>query len=168
MRRSTVLPTLSLCALVLASTRLRADPPCYTKKDTWQETMRASLDARVRQESEAAKAAAAEVEASPFEPFGAEVRRGREPRFLKVPVAGLRRLCLRTRNLVSRRRGRGTVCFGTPRLVAADGKSVPVTLKRPLFIAAYGHRDVRDERDRRWREAKLGARNPSRHSGIPL
>ena len=150
-----------LQALMIATGR--ADPPFYQKQATWQETMRVSREALIRSEAEAAKPAAAITDPAllAFQPFGAQLHYGRDPVRIRVDVSGLQTLCIRTRNLKESRRGRGTVCFGTPSLIATDATATPVTNRRPLFRDIYGSRNFRDERDGRWRNAKLDAAQPT-------
>jgi len=88
-----------------------ADPPHYVKQATWQETLRLSREALIRQEAESAKALAADPAARAFEPSTAELKLGDKPSRLRVRVAGLKALCLRITRSGEKRRGRATVCF---------------------------------------------------------
>jgi len=136
-----------------------ADPPHYVKRATWQETLRLSREALMRHEAEAAEALAADPAARAFEPFTAELKPGDKPMRLRVRVAGLKTLCLRVTRSGEKRRGRATVCFGSPRLFPATGKAAAVT--RKMVAAVLGNRHFGDERDRRWQQAKLDAEAPA-------
>jgi hypothetical protein len=154
------------CALVcLAGTSLalaarrgaypREDTPWYTPKATWQETLRVSRDALARNEAEAEKKLAASLARSAFKPVEFVLEPATAPRHIRLDVSGLDRLVLRTVNAHEKRRGHFTVIFGTPTLSDAEGKSVPVTGKAPLYNRDAGMGHLRNERDGRWREANL-------------
>lgn len=150
MRRS------ALAAALLASVLAWAgDPAHYVQRQTWQETLRLSREALVRQEAEARKARLADPAVQAFQPVTLETKLGDRPRRLRVRVAGLERLCLRIERPEDQGRQRATVCFGNPRLFNAEGEPTAVT--RRTVTDVYGNRHFGDERSRRWKEAKLDA-----------
>ena len=150
MRRAGIVLGLCVCAVAWAN------PHYYAKRGTWQETLRASREALARQEAEARKAL--EAEAKGFKAATTELKLGDKARRLRVEVAGLKQLVLRVEMAGEKRGGRASVCFGTPRLVAADGKATAVT--RRLVPRTFGRRHFTDERHRTWQEAKLDVAYP--------
>jgi len=63
---------LGICLSLSSAHLLAADPPYYVKKDTWQETLRASREALVRHEAEQAKKVA-ETKPAATRPSGIEL-----------------------------------------------------------------------------------------------
>ena len=109
MRRAVLLAALTGLALASAAAG-EGGPPFYVKKGTWQETVRASLEALVRQEAEeaAARTAGSTRHLKGFEPFAAQLTAQGGAVRVRVKVGGLKTLCLRVKNLKASRRGRGT------------------------------------------------------------
>ena len=119
-----------------------ADPAYYQKRDTWEETLRVSREALVAfeetEETVAQKRRTADATTRDFQPLAAELSFGDKPQKIRARVAGLKRLFVGT----SRVRGGMSGVFGEPRLISADGKSVPWTQAKPRtsFRSAPGAR----------------------------
>jgi len=135
----------------------REDTPWYSPKATWQETLRASRDALARNEAAAEKKVADSLAATGFKPAEFVFEPTTPVQHVKLDVSGLDRLVLRTVNAEEKRRGYFTILFGSPTLTDADGKTVAMVTsgKESLYNRDAGTSHVRNERDGRWREAKL-------------
>jgi len=133
----------------------REDTPWYTPKDSWQDTVRASIEALTRNEAELEKKLATSLAAGAFKPTEHVFEPATPARHIKVNVADLQRLVLRTVNAHEKRRGHFTVAIGTPTLTDAEGKAVALVIKNPFYDRDAGTGHARDEREGRWRDAKL-------------
>ena len=119
-----------------------ADPAYYQKRGMWEETLRVSREALVAfeetEETAAQKRRTADASTRDFQPLAAELSFGAKPQKVRVRVAGLKRLFVGT----ARVRGGMSGVFGEPRLISADGQSVPWTQAKPRtsFRSAPGAR----------------------------
>lgn len=136
------LSLLMLMILGRASLATAADPTYYQKRDSWEETLRVSREALIAfeetEETAAQKRRTADAITRNFQPLAAELSFGDKPQKIRVRVAGLKRLFVGT----SRVRGGMSGVFGAPRLISADGQSVPWTQAKPRtsFRSAPGAR----------------------------
>jgi hypothetical protein len=96
-------------------------------RGTWWETMLASREGLADQEAAAERRVEADRLADPVlrqcQPFHIELNTQQEPRKIKVRIAGLERLYLGSAGQVD-------VFLGEPKLIARDGKSVPLSLAK--------------------------------------
>ena len=119
-----------------------ADPAYYQKRGTWEETLRVSREALVAfeetEEAAAQKQRTADAATRDFQPLAVELAFGDKPQKIRVRIAGLKRLFVGTERMCGGMSG----VFGEPRLVSADGKSVPWTQATPRmsFRSAPGAR----------------------------
>ena len=113
-------------------------------RGTWWETMLASREGLADQEAAAERRVEADRLADPVlrqcQPFHIELNTQQEPRKIKVRIAGLERLYLGSAGQVD-------VFLGEPKLIARDGKSVPLSLAkapRPTHYGSFLHSDQRN------------------------
>ena len=124
----------------------------YRARNTWWETMLASREALREQGAAAERRAEAERQADPvlktFQPLRVQLTSQQEPRKIKVPVAGVKKLYLGCS-------GRGRAFLGEPQLIGHDGKAVPLPLTKargPTRHGWFAHSGMRS----RWKPIVWG------------
>ena len=124
----------------------KADTPAWhVRKANWQETLRASREALVRAEADAAGQAERQFRADPvlsrFKPASIVVRSADKARRVRVRVTGLKKLILRAEeaNEQNKRRG-GHVHLADARVLAADGEAVFLFDREARLIDRHGRR----------------------------
>ncbi|MDP7398651.1 MAG: hypothetical protein QF541_17420, partial [Lentisphaeria bacterium] len=97
-------------------------PSYYRSRDTWWETMLASREALAEQDTAVERKVEAERQADPvlkaFQPLRVQLTSRQEPRKIRTPVAGVKKLYVGCS-------GRGRGFLGEPQLIGRDGKAVP-------------------------------------------
>jgi len=145
---------LGLAAGAVAAERIgeaRA-PDSYRARDTWWETMLASREALCEQEAASERRAEADRKADPvlkaFQPLRVQLSSQQEPRKIKVPIAGVKKLYLGCA-------GRGRAFLGEPQLIGRDGKATPLPLAKargPTRHGWFAHSGMRN----RWKPIVWG------------
>ncbi len=116
-------------------------PSSYRPRDTWWETVLASREALMEQEEAAERLADPVLKGSP--PLRVQLTSQQEPRKIKVPIAGVKKLYLGCS-------GRGRAFLAEPQLIGPDGKAVPLPLTKargPTRHGWFAHSGMRN----RWK-----------------